>query len=148
MKTCTGCGDPKPETYFYLQDKMTGRRHAECKDCYSEHRKAYYKSHYLKYGEMYRERAKIRRARIKRELQQKMMRYLADKSCLQCGENDTCVLDFDHINPQEKSFSIARATTNGLEWDKILTEISKCQILCANCHRKRTAMSNGWYKLH
>jgi hypothetical protein len=103
--------------------------------------------HYQRYGEQYRERAKIRRAKIKKILQTKMLEYLHDKSCQFCGENDPRVLDFDHIDPKQKSIGIARAITNGIDWDRILKEIQKCRILCANCHRKHTAEQQGWYRV-
>ncbi len=74
------------------------------------------------------------------------MLYLADKQCAACGVSDVCVLDFDHINADDKSFSIARALSNTLSWDLILNEIAKCQILCANCHRIRTAKQFNWYR--
>ena len=147
MKTCTSCQVSKEESSFYFQDKSARRLHAECKACYTLHRKSYMATHYLKYGDIYRERARVRRARIKKELQAKMMQYLGDKSCESCGEADARVLEFDHINPSEKSFNIARGITHGLAWEAILDEIKKCRILCANCHRKHTAEQQGWYRL-
>jgi len=146
MKTCTKCHRVKPESEYYTQDKTTGRLHAECKACYAEQRKSYAAMHYLKYGDKYRERARIRRARIKKELRLKISDYLRYKSCERCGENDLIVLDFDHIDPRNKTSSIARMLTNGLEWELIMSEISKCRILCANCHRRVTASQQGWYK--
>lgn len=83
---------------------------------------------------------------MKKELQIKMAAYLTDKSCQLCGESDPRVLDFDHLNPAQKSFGIARAIANCLNWQMILAEIDKCRILCSNCHRKHTAEQQGWYK--
>jgi hypothetical protein len=65
---------------------------------------------------------------------------------MQCGETDVRVLEFDHIDPSRKEFGIARAITYGKPWDTIVEEIQKCQILCANCHKKRTAIQYGWFK--
>jgi len=102
--------------------------------------------HYRKYGDQYRERAKIRRTAVRQDLQKKLMNYLRDKFCVECHEDDIRVLEFDHINPSAKKFGIARAITYGKKWDDILEEINKCQILCANCHKKRTAAQFGWFK--
>lgn len=57
-------------------------------------------------------------------------------SCQNCGENHPACLDFHHRNPEEKDFIVA--TMVGGTWGKkrILEEISKCDVLCANCHRK------------
>jgi len=75
-----------------------------------------------------------------------MLKFLADKSCIECGISDSRVLEFDHINPKAKSFSITRAINDTRKWENILLEINKCQILCANCHKIRTAEQQGWYK--
>jgi hypothetical protein len=142
MKTCTKCQETKPLQDFFVRDKKTGRLHSQCKQCYRAHRVVYSAEHYRKYGDQYRERAKIKTA-----LHVKMLDYLSDKSCTQCGESDLRVLDFDHIDPTTKSFSIARGLTNCLEWEAIFMEIQKCRILCANCHRKHTATQNNSYRL-
>ncbi len=145
-RTCSQCKADKPVEDFFLRDKTTGRRHAECKACYTERRRIYYTEHYRKYGDQYRQRAKIRREKIKDELQRYLLEYLSNKCCAKCGETDPVVLEFDHINPSEKSFGIARAISDGLAWQKILAEINKCQVLCANCHKKKTAREFGWYQ--
>lgn len=146
MKVCSKCGITKNETEYFVKDSKTGRLHAQCKLCYKEHRKTYYATHYKKYGDIYRERAKMRRTKIKRELQLKLISYLKNKKCVTCGESDIRVLEFDHINTATKAFGISTAIRNGLEWSRILDEIAKCQVLCANCHKKRTAEQFGWFK--
>ena len=56
--------------------------------------------------------------------------------CLDCGDAfDPCCMDFDHVRGS-KSLSIARMYTTA--WDKVLAEIAKCDLVCANCHRIRT----------
>jgi hypothetical protein len=49
------------------------------------------------------------------------------------------VMDFDHREGEEKCFnlSIAAGQTR-LSWAKMLAEIAKCDVVCANCHRERT----------
>lgn len=56
-------------------------------------------------------------------------------SCKRCGINDWRVLDFHHRDKQTKEFSIAKATRSGYSRERILQEIAKCDVLCANCHR-------------
>jgi len=146
MKQCTKCNEAKPLSDFFVKDKKTGRLHSQCKACYKLHRQSYYVQHYLKYGDAYRERATLRRAAIRKELQINMLRYLKDKSCVICGEHDIRTLEFDHLDPATKSFGIAKGITDGRNWDVILTEIKKCRILCANCHKKHTASQRNWYK--
>ena len=47
---------------------------------------------------------------------------------------DPAALDFHHINPEEKSFLISEQIRMGGK-DRILREIMKCVVVCANCHR-------------
>lgn len=56
--------------------------------------------------------------------------------CLNCGEIDPVVLDYHHRDPKTKSFSIWDMVARKMNKDKILTEIDKCDVLCANCHRR------------
>ncbi len=70
----------------------------------------------------------------------KIIDYLKDKSCVDCGESNPMVLDFDHLPQYEKRFAIGRAITGSTRsWKSILLEIGKCEIVCANCHRIRTS---------
>ena len=56
--------------------------------------------------------------------------------CTDCGQHyPYYVMDFDHR--ENKSFGLARAIMY-TGWQKILKEIKKCDLVCANCHRKRT----------
>jgi hypothetical protein len=83
----------------------------------------------------------------KNELKLKIFSYLLLHSCIDCGESDVVCLDFDHINPDEKYKNISDMVKENYSWDEIKKEINKCCIRCSNCHRKRTAKDNGWFKL-
>ena len=65
-------------------------------------------------------------------------KYKTSKGCEDCGYNSHAVaLDFDHINPREKSFNIsARVDLSTVK--TIINEVRKCRVLCANCHRIKT----------
>lgn len=54
--------------------------------------------------------------------------------CIVCNEAEPVCLDFHHINPEEKEFTIGKHRNKSKE--NLLKEISKCVCLCANCHRK------------
>ena len=66
--------------------------------------------------------------------------------CQHCGEDNPKVLEFDHINPEDKKQEIAYMATHAYSIETIKKEIEKCVILCANCHRERTAIQQDWYK--
>lgn len=57
-------------------------------------------------------------------------------SCQLCGERFPDCLDFHHIDPQEKSFSISDAVNKRRSVQSIVPEMVKCVCLCSNCHRK------------
>jgi len=81
----------------------------------------------------------IQRKQERREEKKKWFRsYKKEKNCVECGEDDWRCLVFDHKNPEEKKKSVSKMVNSGYAKETILEEITKCQVLCANCHRKRT----------
>lgn len=146
MKVCSKCQLGKPDSEFFTRDKTTGRLHAQCKKCYQLHRSSYYTDHYRKYKSQYLLRARIRRNKVKADFHAKMLAYLSNKLCLHCGENDIRVLEFDHLDPSKKRFTISQGFRLGYSWQEILVEIKNCRILCANCHKKHTSTQFKWYK--
>ncbi|MET0664959.1 MAG: hypothetical protein ABW008_05335, partial [Acidimicrobiales bacterium] len=67
--------------------------------------------------------------------------YFADHPCMDCGERDPLVLEFDHLS--DKRFMIARGLRDK-SWEALLAEMAKCEVVCANCHRRRTATRGGF----
>lgn len=53
-----------------------------------------------------------------------------------CGETHPACLDFHHLNTAEKVTEISTSINKGWGKARILKEISKCEVLCSNCHRK------------
>ncbi len=54
--------------------------------------------------------------------------------CVLCGEDTPEVLDFHHLDPTQKDFTIGTATN--YSWSKLKSEIEKCVVVCKNCHTK------------
>lgn len=98
----------------------------ECKRCAKELSKKHYNENKSKIRIKAKQTYDSNKAKIKE--------YLLNHSCVDCGEKDIRVLEFDHIRGK-KMYTIARMKL--LKWDTILVEISKCEIRCANCHKKR-----------
>lgn len=63
--------------------------------------------------------------------------------CSICKNDDHRVLEFHHIDKDTKLFTISRMISGNTSVATILEEMSKCDILCANCHRKHHAVC-GW----
>lgn len=69
--------------------------------------------------------------------------YLLAHPCIDCGERDPLVLEFDHRSG--KCTAISDLMGDHAAWPTILAEIEKCEVRCANCHKRRTAQVAGHY---
>ena len=87
---------------------------------------------YSKNRETQKERVKRRR----KEIQVWLLTLKTE--CSVCGEGDPICLDWHHVR-EEKETNIASVVTLGWGKERILKEIAKCDLLCANCHRKEHA---------
>jgi hypothetical protein len=75
---------------------------------------------------------------------QLVLEHLASTACVDCGEPDLLVLQFDHI--EAKSNHVSWLVGSGCSPNRIRRELAKCEVRCANCHRRRTAQINGWFR--
>ena len=141
QKKCNHCGKYKDEEEFNWRYKVLGIRNKACRDCQHEFNKTYYegdaKQRHLK---QVKERTEAARDAAREYVYQ----YLLDHPCDQCGETDPRVLEFHHVG--EKEMTITRMVSGGWSIKKIQAEISKCQVLCSNCHRKVTVEERGWFR--
>ena len=64
---------------------------------------------------------------------------------MDCGESDPVVLEFDHVTDDKRN-SVANYVRSGRSWNLIFNEVQKCEVRCANCHRRVTARRNGNWK--
>lgn len=96
-----------------------------------EDRAAYGRRHYKKHKRYYIEKsARYRKAQIKW-----FQEFKATLLCKICGENDPSCLDFHHRQNDDKEHEVS-SLINHASRKRILDEIAKCDVLCANCHRK------------
>jgi hypothetical protein len=140
-KKCNHCGEWKDENEFNWRYKSLGVRNKACRDCQHAFNKAYYegdaKERHLK---QVRERTNAAREVARKFI----IQYLLMHPCEKCGERDPIVLEFHHVG--EKDLTITRMVSGGWSIKRIQQEIDKCQVLCANCHRKVTVEERGWFK--
>lgn len=139
---CSVCKEDKSEDCFAIRNKRKGSRQAYCKLC----QKIYRREHYLNNKDKYLTKAKKWRDAHLETFYEYIITYLTSHPCVDCGETDVRVLEFDHRDPIEKSFTISD-TSVYRSLEVIRKEIDKCDVRCANCHRIKTIQSyNGPYK--
>jgi hypothetical protein len=119
---CNGCG-----RILLASDFHTGQAH--CKEC----RSAYIKQR----GDLHRQQT--RRARDKRRAAARayVLNILRAGVCADCGLADAAVLEFDHVGA--KRTEVGKLVREAYRLDRIKAEIENCVLVCANCHRRRTA---------
>lgn len=117
MRTCKDCGEKKPIKEFASAGIIKGVQYyrKRCVKCYSKFKQ-------------------IRKDR----LHEQYFEFKKTLSCVECGNDDFRVLEFDHLDPACKSFNVSEGLQKGFAFAKIEAEIDKCQVLCANCHRIKT----------
>lgn len=142
-QVCKRCNKKKNITeYHWRKDtKSNGGYRYVCKECACKRAKESYERNKEKVKKRCAEAAKTRIL----ERRKYIYEYLSKHPCIKCGEDDPRCLDFDHIEPDNKDLAISRAIWNNWSMKRLNNEIEKCQILCANCHRKRTAEQMKWY---
>jgi len=72
----------------------------------------------------------------KQQFKQRLKEIKENSGCVDCGETNHIVLDFDHL--KNKKYGISRMIHDGFSWQAIKKEIEKCEVVCSNCHRIRT----------
>ena len=98
------------------------------------------KRHYQRNKPAYIARNSVKKGQLRDFLH----KYKEFHGCCDCGNKfPYYVLDFDHQDPNEKSYQPAKLAETG-SWDKMLAEIAKCDVVCANCHRIRTHEKNHY----
>jgi len=78
-------------------------------------------------------------------VREQLFAFLSTKECIDCGEKDPIVFEFDHVDPKNKFKSISKMLSGHYAWKSVLLEIDKCEIRCANCHRRKTYSQFGHF---
>jgi hypothetical protein len=136
-KRCPKC---EIELSIDLFNRRNGGRKISsyCKACQSN----YSRSHYISNTPYY----SAKRLKSQREIYRRNMAYVLDflriNPCVECGERDPVVLDFDHVLP--KNDNISNLARQGASIGRLRAEMDRCVVRCAKCHRRRTAVQFNW----
>lgn len=143
MKYCNGCKKDKYLSDFGNHSKRKDGKQVRCKECRNTYQKSWYKSD----STIQKTRVKEGRNSLKKLGRALVYTYLQNHPCVDCGESDLRVLEFDHRNPKDKYKNISYLLGQGRSLEILKKEIVKCDVRCANCHRKKTANSYNWIRL-
>jgi hypothetical protein len=137
LKRCCTCKRELPRSEFNIRRAAFDGLQSRCRAC----SRAWYEAH--RDGHIV---VAVRRtAAFRDDLKARLAAYFAEHPCVDCGERDIRCLEFDHRDRSTKSANIAFLLRAAVSWEVISAEIEKCDVRCANCHRRRTAAQvNPW----
>lgn len=142
IKKCSHCKSVLDESAFNW--KVTDvQRASNCKEC----SRKYIRSHYSKNKTYYIRKAKIKNLELRQESIEYIGNYLRTHKCVDCGESNILVLEFDHKVRTTKVKEVSLLIKQRISLKRVIEEIEKCEVRCANCHRKKTAIENNSWKL-
>ena len=100
-----------------------------------EQRKAYFREYNKGWYQKHKERLYEKRKQHKVELRAWLNTYRSKLCCVECGENHPACIQFHHLDRKDKSFNIGGIIgRTHISIKRLEEEISKCDILCGNCH--------------
>lgn len=145
MKVCTKCNKKKLSSEFGSNISKHDSLQSWCRICTTEYKKQWYKDN----SEEAKRRIKLKKEEYRKNNAQFLISYFLKHPCVDCGETDPLVLEFDHRDPKEKTSTVSQLlkdypASSGQSFSKVVQEIEKCDVRCANCHRKRTARQMNW----
>ena len=140
LRQCRVCGQTRTLSEFPYRSLAKGTRQWNCLSC----QRAYSRNWYQRNLARQRQTARRTAVRLRATASSFVGLDLGAHPCAACGETDIAVLDFDH--QRDKVANISAMVRQGWKTDAIALEIAKCQVLCANCHRRATAFRGGWYR--
>jgi hypothetical protein len=132
IKYCPRCKENLDIDKFTKNPSRKDGLQHYCRECL----KLYRKEHYNKVPQQYKDRA----IKARQKLKEFYNSLKQDAKCSQCGveyPNEPYLFDFDHIDPALKLYTVAEMVSKG-NWKKLKDEVSKCQLLCVICHRRKT----------
>lgn len=95
------------------------------------------KRHYLRNKKVVIARAVVFKEFARDRNKKYVQNFLRDNPCVDCGETDPIVLEFDHVRGVKRK-NVADMINAAYSLESLAEEITKCEVRCANCHRRKT----------
>src|SRR2546425_935165 len=134
------CGFTQPFSSFPYRSREAATRHWICLSCQREVTRAWY----LRRAPTAR-RVSGYGLKIRQSLVAQVDEYLSAHGCVDCGEANPILLDFDHL--RDKTSDVATMVVSARPWTEVQSELAKCVVRCANCHARKTAIEVGSYRV-
>lgn len=129
-RICRICKTKKDIDEFNFKNKAKGTHQRRCKEC----DKVFQKEWYTKNKSKRIKKVLERNTRVRKE-HREYVNSIKAKGCVKCGyKKCLTAIDFHHLKSENKEMGIARATTQGWSIERLDKEISKCIVVCKNCH--------------
>lgn len=133
MKKCPTCKETKPYSDFSKNKGKKDGFSCHCRGCKKEYQARWYRKNSTRHKANTRRRTSM----YENEIRTLFDSCKAKSGCADCGEKNPIVLDFDHVNGI-KEFNLSWGLQKKFPMHRILAEIKKCEVRCANCHRIAT----------
>lgn len=122
-----------PEAFYRSQRKRT-RTYMATPEGRAKNREAVKRYRINKRDEL------LDKARARRNELRQLLAEHKSAPCMDCGGTFPSVcMDFDHRPGEIKKFAVSAMVGQQRTPAQLLAEIAKCDLVCANCHRMRTA---------
>jgi hypothetical protein len=102
----------------------------------SDELRRYNREYYGRNRERLLEKQREKNRRFARGRREWLSEYKKSLKCIRCGEDHPATLTFHHRDSAEKDFEIGNSINLGVSLKRLVAEIEKCDVLCANCHAK------------
>lgn len=135
FRSCGRCGLSLPLIEF-SRHPSRGHQHW-CKTCF----RAYFRAR----GELHRKQSKAAKRRRRQRARSFVDEYLRSHPCVDCDTSDPLVLEFDH--QRDKRSGISELLAAGWSLARLQKEMALCEVVCVNCHRRRTAQRSPSWRL-
>lgn len=128
-KICSKCKQELEISQFRWRNKTQGTLHSQCKNCEKQSDKIRYAN------SISRQNAVKTRSEQQKEENQNIVNLRKSCGCQKCGEKRLYLMEFHHINAEDKINNIAHMIKSASK-ETLIAELDKCLVLCANCHRE------------
>lgn len=139
-RECSNCKEVKNLNEYHKAPLSKDGKNAQCKECINTKNRI----RYHKNDDELKRRRKNSKDRVKAN-REFVYKYLETHPCVDCGENNPIVLEFDHKNGEDKVGNVCNIVFRQ-SMSRLKDEIEKCEVRCANCHRIKTSKEFEHYR--